>query len=78
MAIQARMFVKSSTQHSHQPDAREVELSAITRGPEAAAWSKYTPSATLKMWITNPAAHEQFAVGHEFLLTFEDVTPEVK
>jgi len=75
MTVQARMFVQRVSQTAHQPEAREVELTVITRGDEAKEWAKYTPSATLKMWITNPAAHEQFAVGREFLLTFEDVTP---
>ena len=76
MAVQARMFVKSVKQTSHAPEAREVELSAVSRGEEAKEWSKYTPSANLTMWITNPSAHEQFEVGREFLLTFEDVTPQ--
>lgn len=75
MAVQARMFVQKITQNSYNPEAREVTLTAITRGSEASEWSKHTPSATLTMQITNPAANEQFAIGHEFLLTFEDVTP---
>lgn len=75
MAVQCRMFVKSVKQTSHSPESREVELSVITRGDEAKEWSKYTPSATMTMWITNPDAHEQFGVGREFLLTFQDVTP---
>lgn len=71
MAVQALMFIRSSTQRSGQPEAREIEMSAVTRGDHAKEWSQYTPSATLTMYITNPKALAQFEVGKEYLLTFE-------
>lgn len=73
MAIQARFFVRSATQHSHNPDAREIVMGACTRGEEAKEWSKWTPSGELKMFVTNPAAIEKFTVGKEYLSTFEPV-----
>lgn len=76
MAIQARMFVQSLKQNAGSPEAREVVMTAVTRGQDSASWSKWTPSANLTMFITNPAALDQIQVGKEFLLTFEDVTPE--
>ena len=76
VAIQARMFVQSLKQNAGTPEAREVVMTAVTRGKESAGWSKWTPSATLTMFVTNPDALEQIEVGREFLLTFEDVTPD--
>lgn len=37
-----------------------------------ANWSKYTPSATVVMFITNPAAIDFFEVGKHY---FSDFTP---
>ena len=36
-------------------------------------WSKATPAGYLELYITNPAAHGQFEVNAEYLLTFEKV-----
>lgn len=40
-------------------------------GAENKEWSKYTPSATLQMFISNPDAYNKFEVGKEYYLTFE-------
>lgn len=34
-------------------------------------WSKYTPSGSLELSITNPPAFDAFEVNAEYLLTFE-------
>jgi len=34
-------------------------------------WSKYTPSGSISMQITNPAAAEAFEQGKTYLVTFE-------
>ena len=77
MSVQARMFVKSVTQNSHDPEGRQIVMGAITRGDEAKEWSRYTPSAELTMYITHPPAVAQFEVGREYLLTFEPVSKDV-
>lgn len=38
---------------------------------ENASWSKYTPSGSLQMLITNPAAIADFELGRDYFLTFE-------
>lgn len=68
--VTAKFFVKSITRHAHQPLAAQVELSAVSRGEENKAWSQYTPSGTMTMYITNPDAIEQFELGKEYLVTF--------
>jgi len=65
------MFVHSVKQSAGNPEAREVTLSAVTRGDHAKDWARYTPSATLTMFVDNPGAVAQFAVGQEFLPTFQ-------
>jgi hypothetical protein len=37
-------------------------------------WSKYTPSGSIEMHITNPAAFDQFEENAEYLLTFDRVS----
>ena len=39
-------------------------------GSDNASWSAATPSASLSMYITNPAAYEQFAEGKSYFLDF--------
>lgn len=71
MAVTAKFKVESITHHSWSPNARNVKLGAVS-GPENKPWSEYTPSGTIEMQITNPAAFEQFGLGKTFLLTFEE------
>lgn len=71
MAIQCVMFVQSMKQNSHDKESREIEFGVISRGDHAKEWSKYTPSGRATLYVTNPAAIEQFEVGKEYLLTFE-------
>lgn len=50
-----------------------VELCAVYGdSPENKQWSKWTPSASLKIQISNQAAMNKLASGHEF---FVDFTP---
>lgn len=53
--------------------SRTVKLSAVygsSDKPANVEWSKATPSGSLQMNITNPAAYEQFEVGKEYFLDF--------
>lgn len=69
--VTAKFFVKTITRHAHQPLAAQVELSAVTRGEDNKNWSRYTPSGTITMYVTNAAAIEQFELGKEYIITFE-------
>lgn len=71
MAVQALFFVQSVKQTAGNPEAREVTMSAVVRGDHAKEWARYTPSASLTMFVDNPAAVAQFPVGQEFLVTFQ-------
>ena len=53
-------------------DGRQVNFMAVygQDGSDNASWSAATPSATLSMYITNPAAYEQFAEGKSYFLDF--------
>lgn len=46
-----------------------VTLSAVA-GDENKTWSKWTPSGTLTLSITNPEAMAQFKVGEFYFLDF--------
>lgn len=50
-------------------DTEEVKFQAVM-GDENKEWSKWTPSGSLSMSITNPAALEQFVVGKDYFLDF--------
>jgi hypothetical protein len=71
MAVTAKFEVQSITQHAWSGNARTVKLNAVS-GDENKPWSEYTPSGSIEMQITNPAAFEQFELGKTFLLTFEE------
>ena len=54
----------------------QVALCAvISDTPENKQWSKYTPCADFKIWITNPAAMGKISAGREF---YVDFTPALK
>lgn len=57
-----------------QNDSDTVSFSAVTatENPENKTWSKYTPSGSLTMTITNPACFDTFEVGKEY---FIDLVP---
>lgn len=54
---------------AEEPSA-DITLRAVTNEtPENKTWSKYTPSGTLEMNVTNPEAIEQFKQGEEVFVT---------
>lgn len=64
----------------HLPTSRpedvcvSVTLNAVyDDGKANREWSKYTPSGEVKMFITNPAAIENFDLGKEYYLDFTPV-----
>lgn len=57
--------------------SRVVHMAAVYSSDttsENYSWSQATPGGVIQMNITNPAAFNQFEVGHEYLVNFTDVT----
>lgn len=55
-------------------DARSVRFTPVyDSNPDHPnfEWSKYTPSGSIELSVTNPDAFSKFEVGREYLLTFE-------
>ena len=69
--VKAKFRVNSIT---IRENLHEVELGAVygKDGSDNAEWSKYTPSGTIKMSITNPEAYNQFEIGREYFITFTE------
>lgn len=75
MAVRAKFTVTEVAQISHQPAARRIKLAAqydVTI-PEDRRFCEYTPSGTLEMYVTNPAAIEALPLGQAFYLDFTPV-----
>lgn len=75
MSVTAKFIVDATLTRKHSDkDAcnTTVSLQADTSGKGNDAWSKYTPSGTIEMQITNPAAAAFFTVGKAVLITFDD------
>lgn len=76
MAVVAKFYV-SALNKSYYPDQSEKPSESVTLNPcggeDNKQWSKWTPSGSIQMTITNQAALEQFEIGKEFFVTFEPV-----
>lgn len=71
MAVRAKLKCTEKTGNAEAGGG--VKLEAVYDGSDAnSSWSKYTPSGTLNMWVTNPQAYEAFEVGQKY---FVDFTP---
>jgi hypothetical protein len=55
-------------------DVEEVEFVPVS-GPENAEWSRWTPSGSVKMQITNPAVVGAFEVGKDYFVDFTPSPP---
>jgi len=72
MTIQAKLVCESVTKTQ---GAEAVKLRPVTGdSPENKTFSKYTPSGSVVLDITNPAAFGAFVPGAEYLTTFEPAT----
>ncbi len=83
MKIKAKMFCASVTRSGGQEDAagnrtfqETVELSAVTYGDndENKSFSKWTPTASVSMMITNPDAQGAFEPGKEYYVNFAEAS----
>lgn len=83
MNVTAKFEVQSITEHAwsqtykgEEIHPRTVKLQAVYgTGQENKSWSEATPSGSIEMMITNPAAFEQFKLGAQVYLTFTDALP---
>jgi hypothetical protein len=78
MTVRAKFFVNSLT-HIATPGSdpcAKIEMTPVYGsygdGKDNESWSQYTPSGSLEMMITNPAAIDQFEPGKAY---FIDITP---
>lgn len=66
--MRAKLYIESITQTSH---GETLELHAVTNGTaEDNTFSKYTPSANIKMTITNPELIGKFKPGQKLYVDF--------
>lgn len=70
--LQAKFKVGSVTDYGN--NNVEANLSAVVNDSEEnKSFSIYTPSASVKMHITNPDALDFFEAGKEYIATFQKV-----
>lgn len=70
MNVSAKFYVAAVNPGgtTEEPDAN-ITLRAVTNDtPENKSWSKWTPSGTLELHVTNPNAIKQFVQGEEVLI----------
>lgn len=74
--VRAKFYVQSITPvPSQNPDDKTAHVSMYAvygNGEANKDWSRWTPSGSITMSITNPSAVEKFEVGKEY---FVDFTP---
>jgi hypothetical protein len=77
MSVTARFFVDEMTRRAHNPGHAAIVLKPAYRGEENKAWSEATPSGKIELYVSNPAAVDQFdewmRTGKDLHLTFEPV-----
>lgn len=64
------MSAVSSKWYVGKKEGQSVFLSPVCRGIENREWASATPAGSMSMWISNPAALEQFVVGEEYEAVF--------
>lgn len=86
MAVKARFWIRSveniAASQTVTADGRsqvnlnhKVTLSPVTRKTEDnIAWSKYTPSGLIELFVTQDQAHNWFSerIGRDVSITFDD------
>lgn len=75
MIVRAKLTVTSVTEHNNSGHGKTVELGCVYDStiPEDRRFCEATPSGSVKLYITNPAALDQFKVGASFYLDFTPV-----
>lgn len=71
--IRAKFRCNTVTLSEGQEPIESVTLNAVYAEEGVnKEWSKYTPSGTLQMTITNPAAQGKLKQGHEYILDIRE------
>ena len=74
MTVRAKFFVTEiNHRHTGNPDSNYAEIKLVpvyNDGEENASWSKWTPSGSIEMAVTNPAAVDQFELGKAYFINF--------
>lgn len=72
--VRGKFKVTKITHHHGYGQNAEVTLSAVYTGsPEDNTYAAATPSGTIQMTITNPAAIEKLPLGESFYVDFTQV-----
>lgn len=75
MSVRGKFTVSSVTNLSATSTYVNVKLRAVySNSPEDNSYSAATPSGSIEMTITNPAAVEQLPIGAQFYVDFTAVT----
>jgi hypothetical protein len=80
MGVEARFWVDEITTRAYNPDHVSVTLRAAGRGEGNKSWAQATPTGTIELTITNPAAAEFFKEnqGKDVAILFAPVEMEPK
>jgi hypothetical protein len=69
--VRGKFKVTEITRSAWNPNAAQIKLEAVYTGtPEDNSFSEATPSATITMSVTNPAAIEKLPLGQFFYVDF--------
>lgn len=74
MSIRAKLTVTQITEYNNNNYGKTVKLSCVydPEIPEDRRFCEATPSGSIELYISNPAALEQFALNKSF---YADFTP---
>lgn len=75
--VRCKMIVteKAERFNQWQNDASKEQVNVkltIANGPANKTWSKYTPSGSMELSITNPAAFDQMKLGQAYFVDFTE------
>lgn len=73
--VVAKFECTENREIEHAPDSRQVRFTAVYSDDPSnpnSHWSKWTPSGTIYMHISNPKAFEKFVVGKQYMVNFEE------
>lgn len=72
MTVRAKVQVQSITHHMWNAKAATVKLAPVYDTKNNKSWSEATPSGSIELTITNPAALAQFELGKFLFVDFSD------
>ena len=72
MSVRAKLTVTAITEHNNNGHGKTVELNCVydPEIPEDRRFCEATPSGSIKLYVTNPAALDQFKINKSFYVDF--------